>query len=966
MGRKKKAEQEVYHVEVITRARVSEDGDWEYYVKWAGYDSDADSWEPQENVKQCERLLSSFWKHVGIDDEDYSVGYEIAAQDYWIKEEKDFFAKQFAGEGSRKSENDSKKRKVKQEKTKTPEPKKVEIHVDSSEESDVPLGEISAGLKTATLQRKKRKKAFIGSSSDSDQSAGRPLKQQRKRELSNSRSRSHTADKEPSHPKTLAEPAEKPSRTLPPPPRPLTSSVPSPVLPPPPKIQFARTHQDQKSHPLVKPMGLPSQAVQSGSALATKQRIAAGSSSSAATKPKPLQQAHSKLLTGLSFKKKPHEAKDAVSAPDRLSHISLERKSSEKEASSMTDVQAPGPSTSGLPGVGAGSSSVTKQTMDEPFYPVFPLADPDVGMFEVDYNTAPPPPMPAVQEQLAKPVPPKRASEIAADEFLGSLNMPGLNSPLEPPVSDSTHEVDSFRPKALTSMKASAMPKIPKKWKWEGDLFIDFVENRAEKICEVTIKDPTDSRDGARMSSMMAQTDTIRIQNLYTVVDLTPVFRACGDVQQFARLEASENHDTRALYGLFRHMAYQRQMAKVAVFPLSLDGAELALLLMFSPSLDGLCSFLRVPDHLRQNSQNTKALVALLPWLVSSAKYTKGAKRKPVNETLQRILIPNSQPKDSRRRMLKGTLAMAMDLLSFSPELLDFMNLPNRSYCIWSFPADGTPAFPGFETRQLKYVLSKTNAASVSLDKEARAIFVHVGALETFYNFPALVAKRRDAPEVRFFTYGTHESVPSSRWGIREVLPLGGIVTFTPMAMAEDPCGCYALMLQLAQHPLWECYLMPSILGLSHALSCNKEKPTFEVLSMDSYLLPILDLVDAGSIAVMQSPLAGEDAWLRDFINMQGLEGQDLLQECIQSSIAHFAHCRESDVLVAADQDISRDLLNMELQPAFMDDYRRFVVIRGASEEHRSLPEGGSGLEWSSVSKFQFGDDFFPILGEIS
>jgi hypothetical protein len=29
----------------------------------------------------------------------------------------------------------------------------------------------------------------------------------------------------------------------------------------------------------------------------------------------------------------------------------------------------------------------------------------------------------------------------------------------EPPVSDSTHEVDSFRPKALTTMKPSAMQK---------------------------------------------------------------------------------------------------------------------------------------------------------------------------------------------------------------------------------------------------------------------------------------------------------------------------------------------------------------------------------------------------------------------------------------------------------------------------------------------------------------------------
>jgi hypothetical protein len=227
-------------------------------------------------------------------------------------------------------------------------------------------------------------------------------------------------------------------------------------------------------------------------------------------------------------------------------------------------------------------------------------------------------------------------------------------------------------------------------------------------------------------------------------------------------------------------------MAKVTIFPLSLDGAELALLLMFSPSLDGLCSFLRVPDHLRQNSKNTHALVALLPWLVSSAKYNKGATRKPPNETIQRLLFPSSQPKEGRRRILKGTVAtMAMDLLAFPPELLDFMNLPNRSYCIWFIAVDGTPINPGFETRQLKYILSKTNAAPVSLDAEARVIFIHVGALESFYNLPALVAKRRDTAEVRFFTYGTHQSVPSNRWGMREILPLGEYLQSRALGVTE-------------------------------------------------------------------------------------------------------------------------------------------------------------------------------------
>ncbi|KIK04288.1 hypothetical protein K443DRAFT_130917 [Laccaria amethystina LaAM-08-1] len=106
------SESEVYHVEVITKARVvvysadessDKEGDqsssrrkkrkkkkekseakWEYCVKWAGYDSEANSWEPQENLETCDRLLGSFWEHVGMDNQDYPVGYEVVAKDYWI------------------------------------------------------------------------------------------------------------------------------------------------------------------------------------------------------------------------------------------------------------------------------------------------------------------------------------------------------------------------------------------------------------------------------------------------------------------------------------------------------------------------------------------------------------------------------------------------------------------------------------------------------------------------------------------------------------------------------------------------------------------------------------------------------------------------------------------------------------------------------------------------------------------
>jgi hypothetical protein len=984
MGRKKKVEQEVYHVEVITKARVSEEGDWEYYVKWAGYDSDADTWEPAPNVSKCERLLCSFWDHVGNDDDDYSIGYEIAAKDHWIKKEKEFFATQFSEDAKRISEKDTKKPPIKQT-VKALKPKQIESDGDSWEESDISLKQRSPAVKMLAGRGKKRKNPLISSDSDSDSSEDRPLKQRRRQ--THSKSRSTAADKERSSaapaPKTSA---EQPSRPLPPPPRlSVSSTTSSSNVPRPPKIQPVRTHQDQKSNPLVKAIDLPSKAVQSGSTLSTKQRIAAGSGPSVAPKPKPLQTIP-KLLTGLSFKKKLPEAKDPLSATSssfkqpfeneplsaggmqpsgppakELSSTTntFKKKTFENEPCLASDVEPSGASTT----VEASPSTTIpvwagpSQTVEEPSA----NWDYNTEIFETaDDNLPPPSPAPLIQHQLAKPAPPKRASEKAADEFLQSisLNMPGLNSPLEPSVSDGTQEVDSSRPKALTSMKTSVMPKIPKKWKWEGDLFVDFAKNQAEKVCEVTIKDATDSRDnGARMSFMMAQTDSIRIQKLYNVTDLTPVFRACGEAQQFAKLEALENQDSRALHGLFRHMSVQRQ---VAVLPLSLDGAELALLFIFSSSLDALCRFLRVPEHLRQDSHNTHVLVALLPWLISSAKYSKGTTRNQVDETIQQLSTPSSQSKDSHRRILREAAAMAIDLLSIPRELVDFMQFSNRKYCIWSLPADGAALNPGFETRQLKYVLDKTKAMSVSLDGEARVIFIHVGALKTFYELSAVVIKRRDAPEVRFFTYGTHESVPSSRWGVREIFPLGGIVTFTPLAIAEDPVGCHSLMRNLAQHPLWECYLIPSIVGLSHALACGKDKPVPEITSMDSCLLPILDLANAGSVSVTKAPTKHhDDAWIANTLEKQLLEVEDVLRECIKSSMERFADCSESDILVEADREISQDLVNMELQPTFMDNYRRFVVIRAASEETRSLPEGGLGLEWSSISNFAFKDDYF-------
>ncbi len=42
------------------------------------------SWEPQANVESCTELLKRFWKHIGLDDEDYPAGHVCEAKQSWI------------------------------------------------------------------------------------------------------------------------------------------------------------------------------------------------------------------------------------------------------------------------------------------------------------------------------------------------------------------------------------------------------------------------------------------------------------------------------------------------------------------------------------------------------------------------------------------------------------------------------------------------------------------------------------------------------------------------------------------------------------------------------------------------------------------------------------------------------------------------------------------------------------------
>ncbi|KAJ7597572.1 hypothetical protein C8J56DRAFT_1041763 [Mycena floridula] len=94
---KESQSQKSYEVEVIVSARVNADGDWEYLVKWSGYNDKDNTWEPEESVKPLGRLFSAFWKQLG------AQGSTLKPTAAWIAKEKAFYKTTFGDKGPTKA-----------------------------------------------------------------------------------------------------------------------------------------------------------------------------------------------------------------------------------------------------------------------------------------------------------------------------------------------------------------------------------------------------------------------------------------------------------------------------------------------------------------------------------------------------------------------------------------------------------------------------------------------------------------------------------------------------------------------------------------------------------------------------------------------------------------------------------------------------------------------------------------------
>lgn len=196
-----------------------------------------------------------------------------------------------------------------------------------------------------------------------------------------------------------------------------------------------------------------------------------------------------------------------------------------------------------------------------------------------------------------------------------------------------------------------------------------------------------------------------------------------------------------------------------------LDGAEVAVLVVFPRAQQGLIKVLQVPEHLLSGSP---LLVVLLPYLVSTMTSTKAIGYRSIEAVQQSLLNLQDLPHDFPQDII---LHQAMSLLCFPKALLDFFNSStSRPYCIWPMQDQLSP---GLDTTMLQCILKSTKAVSTKLDEDVRVIFISNRHLEVLHTMPSLVTKRVNSPEIQFWRYGYSADMTCEKWKVQEIYPLG-------------------------------------------------------------------------------------------------------------------------------------------------------------------------------------------------
>ncbi|KAH9075786.1 hypothetical protein EDB83DRAFT_2352309 [Lactarius deliciosus] len=909
---------------------------------WAGYSSDEDSLH--ENVVQCDRLLSSFWKHIGIDDQDYSPGDRFDAQPAWIEREREFFANQWGKVKKKKRASRNKhysftisssgSKKGKMEKNKSLQ-EFVQRQNDTQSDDSTETGD-SDEIPLSKFQQPKSNEGTLPSSKarETSKTSSAPpttkaiLKGKRRRRLSSPDSgpddtATATSGEPPRKlPKTRTFSISQPVTTIAKPATPMrrgdASNLDSPSslfsAPPSPAPIHSRPAAPPPPLSLPPPMPSPPRANVAGPSSRPRQP---SSQIKATRKPNWLLQPRIKRFDAPNLK-------PSSSLPTKAL-LSGAAKSPEVSQSPTSDgrssIQTPTSATTTRPFALDGASGLG-MGIDNPQVPLLPPA-----------------------------------SMAETEAFLNDIMPPELSEPM----------IDGVEPTSRSPIRKSSTADIlknthiPRKYKWNGELCINTEKGHKERVCNVSLSDPSEgSMERLRFSICFnSSVSFLLLEKLFSLAELQCLRPALMPVAEVAKLGPEGEADTQPLNTLFIHMSSRKL---VSCSTISLDDNQVALLLVFPATNLVLCKEYNVLPDLRKAGH---FIAALLPWkIVGKKSRTHRLHRDPSDRAHQFFRSGSQEVIQAMERDLslikEPSYHRAFSILGFPKWLYNDLSDPEFKYCIWNKDGDGTQAQPGSETMALKHILKERPAKDVGLKADAYVVFVHVGALKTLSALPALMERRMKRPDVQFMTYGTHHTIPPARWGMRLIYPLGGIATISPSVFVECPSAAYKLLDMLEQHPLWDCFVTPGVVALA-ARQTQGSDPVTEFESGKLKHQDLLSRIGQGQLSLLRTPphYGSEESALLAWITWQQevslLDPCGILKWCLRVFSQQFSEYPEEKWTVRVLDELSSVLTSLQMQPSIMDQYRRYVVITGKQDK---VGYDRSGFEWTAIDAFNFRDDF--------
>lgn len=96
-------------------------------------------------------------------------------------------------------------------------------------------------------------------------------------------------------------------------------------------------------------------------------------------------------------------------------------------------------------------------------------------------------------------------------------------------------------------------------------MFVNVAADKADRLCEVTIQEPTENKaDGMQFSFFFQSNSSVRLKKLHDITDLGLILPSCNTVQQFAQLVSKEDKDKEALETLTKYMFLRKKVGDSA------------------------------------------------------------------------------------------------------------------------------------------------------------------------------------------------------------------------------------------------------------------------------------------------------------------------------------------------------------------------------------------------------------------